>query len=71
MSYCPFKKKVIFKNRYGSMIEYENQRIAQTDSFFGECDGSRCMAYDSDDGSCKLMRVPHTIIDNSGEFPWA
>ena len=53
------------------MIEYENQRIAQTDSFFGECDGSRCMAYDSDDGSCKLMRVPHTIIDNSGEFPWA
>ena len=69
-NYCPFKKNTIFKNRYGSLIEYESQRVAQADTDFGLCDGSRCMAYDSDDGTCKLMRVPHTIIDNSGEFPW-
>ena len=71
MSYCPFKKISQFKTRYNGLVEYESQRIAQVDHVFGECDGSRCMAYDSDDGSCKLMRVPHTIIDNSGEFPWA
>lgn len=71
MSYCPFKKNTQFKTRYNGLVEYESQRIAQVDQVFGECDGSRCMAYDSDDGSCKLMRAPHTIVDNSGGFPWA
>ena len=71
-SYCPFKKSTAFQTKYGSLIEYESQRVALTDIYFGQCEGSKCMAYDSDDGTCKLMRMPHaTIIDNSGEFPWA
>ena len=58
-SYCPFKKSTAFKTKYGSLIEYESQRVALTDIYFGQCEGSRCMAYD--DGECLLLKNPVAI----------
>ena len=59
MSYCPFKKNALFKTRYNGLVEYESQRIAQVDHVFGECDGSRCMAYSG--GECALLKNPVAI----------
>lgn len=47
MKYCPFKRNIMNKDYKGSLVFNNEHSTAKVEIEFGECDETRCMAYDS------------------------
>lgn len=55
MKYCPFKRNVINKDYRGCLVFNNDYNIAKVEIEFGECDETKCMAYDSLKCKCTLV----------------
>lgn len=58
MKYCPFKRNVMNKDRHGYFVSNSDHNIAKIEIEFGECDETKCMAYDSQDPlNCRCVLI--------------
>lgn len=55
MKYCPFKRNVMNKDYRGCLVFNNDHNIAKVEIEFGECDETKCMAYDPLKCKCTLI----------------
>lgn len=55
MKYCPFKRNVMNKDYRGCLVYNDDHSIAKVEIEFGECDETKCMAYDPLKCKCTLI----------------
>lgn len=55
MKYCPFKRNVMNKDYRGCLVFNNDQNVAKVEIEFGECDETKCMAYDPLKCKCTLI----------------
>ena len=46
MKYCPFKRNVMNKDYRGCLVFNNDNNVAKVENEFGECDVTKCMAYE-------------------------
>lgn len=65
MKYCPFKKNIENKDRHGYLVTNSDHNIAKVEITFGECDETRCMAYDTKDPrNCVCTLIERGFVKN-------
>ena len=55
MKYCPFKRNVMNKDYRGCLVFNNDNNVAKVEIEFGECDETKCMAYDHLKCKCTLI----------------
>lgn len=55
MKYCPFKRNIENKDRHGYFVTNSDHNVAKVEITFGECDETKCMAYDPRTCMCTLI----------------
>lgn len=55
MKYCPFKRNMMNKDYRGCLVFNNDNNVAKIEIEFGECDETKCMAYDPLKCKCTLI----------------
>ena len=61
---CPFKKNTSRKDNYGYLVSGE-KKCAITQTTFGPCTKTECLAYDYTTNTCKLLEKGIDINERS------